>query len=147
MALAIPASLRDEHGALHGDLAAATRLPGVVGEAARTVATLLHPHFVDEETFALPLLGLLGPLACGERIREVAPILAMAARLKAELPRMLAEHRAITAALRELQRAAGAAADDKRLRLADEIIAHARTEEEVMYPAAILVGEYLKALR
>jgi hypothetical protein len=147
MDLAIPASLRDEHGALHGDLAAATRLPGPIGEAARTVATLLHPHFVDEETFALPMLGLLGPLACGERIREVAPTLAMAARLKAELPRMLAEHRAITAALRELQRAARAAADDERLRLADGIIAHARTEEEVMYPAAILVGEYLKALR
>jgi hemerythrin HHE cation binding domain-containing protein len=147
MELAVPASLRDEHGELHGDLAAATRLPGAVGEAARTVATLLHPHFIDEETFALPLLGLLGPLACGDRIREPAPVLAMTNRLKAELPRMLAEHRAITAAVRELRRAAQAAADDQRLRLADKIISHARTEEEVMYPAAILVGEYLKALR
>ncbi len=30
------------------------------------------------------------------------------------------------------------------MRLAQKIIAHAQAEEEVMYPAAILVGEYLK---
>jgi hypothetical protein len=147
MDLAVPASLRDEHGELHGELAAATRVPGPVGEAARAVATLLHPHFVDEETFALPVLGLLAPLARGERVGDPAPVLAMTDRLEAELPRMLAEHRAITAALRELQRAARAAGDEKRAGLAEKIIAHARIEEEVMYPAAILVGRYLKAVR
>ena len=144
MDVTIPASLKAEHDELHHELAAATKAPGPVGEAARTVATLLHPHFVDEEAFALPPLGLLVKLANGERITEAASIMAMTDRLKAELPRMLAEHQAITAALRKLEGASRAAGDDARVRLAAKIIAHAQAEEEVMYPAAILVGEYLK---
>ena len=51
----IPTSLKAEHEELHRELAAATKASGLVGEAARIVATLLHPHFVDEEAFALPL--------------------------------------------------------------------------------------------
>ena len=34
-----------------------TKAPRRVGEAARNVATLLHPHFVKEEEYALPLVG------------------------------------------------------------------------------------------
>ena len=144
MELAAPASLRTEHDELHRELAAATKLTGPVGEAARIVAKLLHPHFIDEEAFALPPLGLLAAVARGEPIEKPAPVVAMTDRLRAELPRMLAEHRAITAALRELESAARAAGDEARAHLAEKIIAHARTEEEVMYPAAILVGEFLK---
>jgi hypothetical protein len=32
------------------------------------------------------------------------------------------------------------------LRLAEKLAAHAKAEEEVMYPASILVGEHLKML-
>jgi hypothetical protein len=32
---------------------------GEVGEAAKAVARVLHPRFVDEEGFALPPLGVL----------------------------------------------------------------------------------------
>ena len=147
MDITIPASLTSEHDELHRELAAATKAPGPVGEAARAVVKVLHPHFVDEEAFALPPLGLLAKLARGEQIREAASVIAMTDRLKAELPRMLAEHRAITAALRELESVARAAGDETRALLAEKVIAHARTEEEVMYPAAILVGEYLKKTR
>ncbi len=140
----IPASLKAEHDELHHELAAATTALGPVGEAARTVAKLLHPHFVDEEAFALPPLGVLATVASGDRISNAASVTAMTDRLKAELPRMLAEHQTITAALRNLAAAAQAAGDEARVRLAEKIIAHAKAEEEVMYPAAILVGEYLK---
>jgi hypothetical protein len=143
MELAAPASLRAEHDELHREQAA-TKASSRVGEAARAVAKLLHPHFIEEEAFAVPPLGLLGTLARGGRIAEIAPVTAMTDRLKAELPRMLSEHRAITAALGELQSAARAAGDEARVQLAEKIIAHARAEEEVMYPAAILVGEYVK---
>ncbi len=140
----IPASLKAEHDELHHELAAATKAPGSVGEAAREVASLLHPHFVDEEAFALPPLGVLAKLARGDRVSDVASVTAMTSRLKAELPRMLAEHRTITAALRQLEAAARSTGDEARMRLAQKIIAHAQAEEEVMYPAAILVGEYLR---
>ena len=144
--IAIPESLKTEHEELHRELAAATKVSGAVGNAARAVAKLLHPHFVDEEAFALPPLGVLGAFVRGEQVVEPAPLIAMAARLKAELPRMLEEHRTITAALRKLEAAAVGVGDKVRQRLALKIIAHARIEEEVMYPAAILVGEYLKHL-
>lgn len=143
----IPASLKAEHDELHHELAAATKAAGPVGEAARAVAKLLHPHFVDEEAFALPPLGFLAKLAHGEQIRDTGPVIAMTDRLRAELPRMLAEHQTITAALRNLEGKARAVGDEARVRLATKIIAHARAEEEVMYPAAILVGEYLKQRR
>lgn len=147
MELAIPVSLKVEHEELHRELAAATSAPGRVGETARAAAELLHPHFLDEEAFALPPLGLLAPLARGEPIAETAAVTAMTDRLKAELPRMLAEHRAITAVLHQLADAARAAGDAARVRLAEKIVAHAQAEEEVMYPAAILVGAYLQAIR
>jgi Hemerythrin HHE cation binding domain len=144
MQFTIPAPLKAEHEELHAELAAAATMSGRVGEAARAVAKVLHPHFVKEEEFALPPLGLLGALAAGKLTTEMASVTAMTDRLKAELPSMLAEHRSITAALKDLAAAAQAIGDAKSARLADKLISHARTEEQVMYPAAILVGEYVR---
>ena len=63
MDIKIPEPLKVEHAELHAELVALTKAPGKVGEAARNVAVLLHPHFVKEEEYALPLLGLLAPIA------------------------------------------------------------------------------------
>lgn len=145
MKLSTPSAPAKEHGELHAELSAATKRPGAVGEAARTVARLLHPHFVKEEEFALPPLGLLRVLASGQPTQDMLPITGMMDRLKAEMPAMLAEHRAIVAALKELEKAGLAQQDEQAVRLAGKIISHAEAEEEVMYPAAILVGEYIKA--
>ncbi len=147
MALAIPDPLKAEHQELHAELAAATKAPGAVGEAARAVAKVLHPHFLKEEEFALPPLGALVDLARGAEIADAGPVVAMTDRLGRELPAMLAEHKTIVAALEGLAAAAKAANDRSRLALAEKIILHARAEEEVMYPAAILVGEVLKQRR
>jgi hypothetical protein len=56
MRLMIPHSLRVEHEELHAELAKATREGGQVGEAAKAVAKVLHPHFLREEEYALPPL-------------------------------------------------------------------------------------------
>ena len=66
MMFQIPQSLKSEHEALHSMLVRATKASGATGEAAKAVAAVLHPHFVKEEQFALPPLGLLAPL---ERFR------------------------------------------------------------------------------
>ena len=63
MDIKIPEPLKVEHAELHAELVALTKAPGKVGEAARNVAVLLHPHFVKEEEYALPPLGLLAPIA------------------------------------------------------------------------------------
>lgn len=137
----IPAPLRAEHEQLHVALAAATREPGPLGEAAREVARLLHPHFVREEEFALPPLALLEPLARGETIPSMEAVLAMTDRLRAELPAMLAEHAGIVRALEKMRAAAKAAGRADHERFADALVLHAKTEESVLYPAALLVGE------
>lgn len=140
----IPDSLRVEHEELHAELVQATKVEGPVGEAARNVATLLHPHFVKEEEYALPPLGLLGPLATGAVTPEMRQVLAMTDRLKADLPEMLAEHKAVVGALRKLIAAAQRAARADVVHFAEKLMLHARTEEEVLYPTAILIGEYVR---
>ena len=140
----IPASVRLEHEALHRELAEATRAPGRVGEAARTLAAIMHPHFLREDEYAMPPLGLLVRLAQGTVSPEMAEALPLVARLKTEMPLMLEEHQAIKGALLQLKQAADAEGDAECVEFAHRLMLHAQSEEEVLYPAAILVGEYLK---
>jgi hemerythrin HHE cation binding domain-containing protein len=144
---AIPKSIQVEHEAIHSALVDATKAPGAVGVAAKELATVLHPHFVREEEIALPPLGLLEPLAAGTPVPEATmrDVLVMTDALKAELPRMLEEHKAIRAAVEKLGAAARAEKSASARTLAEELAAHARTEEEVLYPAAILVGDVIRA--
>jgi hypothetical protein len=71
-------------------------------------------------------------------------VLVMTDRLKAELPDMFREHQAVVAALKKLTAAAKEEKLPEHARFAEKLMLHAKTEEEVLYPAAILVGEYLK---
>jgi hypothetical protein len=140
-----PLSLRREHEELHADLARAGQVPGRIGEAARAVARIMHPHFLREDEYAMPPLNLLARLAKGKVTPDMAEVLPLVARLKEELPLMIEEHRAIMGAVRELAVAAETENDEKYIRFAAELIVHAQLEEEVLYPAAILVGEYVQS--
>ena len=141
----IPESLRAEHAEIHAELERATKAPGAVGATARTLAALLQPHFVREEQIALPPLGLLAPLARGEHGSTLRAVLPMTDSLKAELPRMLEEHRAIRAATLRLGQTARSAGNAPVARLAEKLALHARSEEEIFYPAAVLVGDLVRA--
>jgi hypothetical protein len=145
MDMEIPRSLKVEHEELHADLRALTRAPDRVGEAARRVAALLHPHFVKEEEYALPPLGLLVSLARGVVTPSMRPVIAMTENLQRDLPEMLAEHRAVVAALEKLAEAGKTEGHAGAERFAAKLRVHAETEEQVLYPAAILVGAYVKA--
>ena len=143
--IGIPESMRLEHAEIHDELVRATKLPGRIGDAARELATILHPHFVREEEIALPPLGLLAPLARGESTSEMRDVLPMTDALRAELPRMLAEHEAIRAATARLGEVARAEHDESVAELARKLALHARSEEELFYPAALLVGDLVRA--
>jgi hypothetical protein len=140
-----PASIAEEHHELHEVLAAATREPGTLGAAATKLEAVLGPHFAREEQIATPPLGLLGPLAHGPATAEMREVLPMTEALEAELPKMMEEHGAIKTATAELRAAAAAAGRDDLVRFADHLAAHAGQEEQILYPAAILVGRYVKA--
>ena len=144
MKFTIPQTLQSEHAALHERLRRATEAGGEVGEAAKTLARLMHPHFVKEDQFALPPLGLLVALARGETNAEMAAVLELTDRLEAELPQMLEEHRGIVEALSKLREAAARAGHDDIVTFAEALVEHAQTEEAVMYPAAILVGQVVQ---
>ena len=143
--LNIPKSIKQEHDAIHNALIEATQQPGQVGSSAKALAAVLHPHFVREEQIALPPLGVLAPLLAGEMPAETSQLLAMTDSLKAELPAMLEEHKRIRAAVADLRTAARAAGAATYERLADQLALHALTEEEVLYPAAALVGDLIRA--
>jgi hypothetical protein len=143
--LQVPESVRAEHERIHAALIDAAKAPGAVGEAARELARVLHPHFVREEEIALPPLGLLAPLATGEFRLEMQSVLPLTDALREELPQMLREHLQIVAATRRLQQASVEAGDRQGEAIARELLAHAESEEETFYPAAILVGEVVRA--
>ena len=144
MALTSPPSLKHEHEELHAELVAATKAGGRVGAAAEAVARALHPHFVKEEEYALPPLGLLTMLADGKLPPDRDAVIAMTERLRKDLGHMLHEHKAIVIELHKLMEAAKIENKPGYVHFAEKLKLHAQTEEEVLYPSAILIGEYLK---
>ena len=140
----IPSSVAAEHREIHERLERAAKLPGSVGEAARAVVTLLAPHFVREEQIALPPLGLLRAASENKFEPALLAILPLADSLTRELPRMLAEHERIATATMHLAEVARASGNAEVGHLAQQLRLHALSEEEVLYPAAVLVGNWLR---
>ena len=142
--IGIPESMRAEHSEIHSELVRATSLPGQIGVAARALAAVLDPHFKREEQIALPPLGLLAPLSRNEFTPEMRAVLPMTDSLRAELGRMLEEHKAIGAATKRLADVARAEGNVPVADLAEKLSLHAKSEEELFYPAALLVGEIVR---
>ncbi len=122
----------------------ATNEGGEVGDAARAVAKLMHPHFVKEDSYALPPLGLLPLIAKGTVTPEMSEVLKLTDKLKQDLDEMLTEHKSIITALEGLAAAARRENKPEYVVFANKLIEHAHTEELVMYPTALLIGAYVR---
>ena len=144
MEFIIPEPLKREHEELHEVLRKATKESGATGDAAKALAKLMHPHFVKEDAYALPPLGLLPQIAQGTVTPDMAEVLKLTDKLKQDLDEMLAEHKTIVAALNALADAARREKKPEYVAFAEKLTAHAQTEELVMYPAALLVGAYVR---
>jgi hypothetical protein len=144
--LAIPSAMRVEHQHLHESLAEALASGGKTAEAAKQVEAVLTPHFAEEEKYAMPPLGLLEVLAHGQQPTEqqVREALKMSDTLRKNYDRMLDEHRHIAAALQQLAAAAKTEKKPRQAEFAEALMLHAQNEEQILYPAALLVGDYLK---
>jgi hypothetical protein len=141
----IPKPMKIEHDELHADLVKATKAGGQTGEAAKVVAKVLHGHFVKEEEYALPPLGLLKALSEGNFNPGMAEVLKMTDKLEAELPTMLSEHNDIVAALEKLTKAAKTENKPEVVHFAEKLMLHAQTEEQVSYPTSLLIGLYVRS--
>jgi hypothetical protein len=150
--LEIPNPIRTEHEELHTKIEDAMQAGGRTGVAAKAVNDALAPHFQKEERYALPQLGVL-PRLVGAVLKtkernlssqEREELIVRTERFKAELPKMLEEHRAVGIALDELKNVAEAENKPEQAHLAEQIRLHAQTEEQILYPAALLVGEHAR---
>jgi hypothetical protein len=125
--------LKHDHEELHAELVAATKAGGRIGAAAEAGARAFHPHFVKEEEYALPPLGLLALLADGKLPPDRDAVIAMTERLKKDLGHMLHEHKAVIIELHKLMEAAKSANKPEDVHFAEKL--HAQTEidkEEVL---------------
>jgi hemerythrin-like domain-containing protein len=159
MELTIPESLEAEHEELHQHLYKGIKMGGQVGEAAKAVADILHPHFEKEEEYALPPLGLLSSLVSEENeqmgregggeadikvTQDIKNNVVMTDKLNLDLPHMIEEHNEIVAALNNLIEIAKVENKTDLVAFAEKLKLHAKTEEQVLYATAILIGKYLK---
>jgi hypothetical protein len=133
-----------EHRELREILTRAMNAGGRTALAADGVKSVLYPHMRLEEAFAAPPLSLLPKIAAGDVTPDMQKIIEVSAMLKLQLPRMLEQHRMIVTALKALLRAATEEQHPAYVQFAQRLMHHAQQEEEMLYPAAILVGEYLK---
>jgi hypothetical protein len=143
MTAKIPELLKSEHKELHAELVRATKAGGKTGERAKTLEKLLHKHFAKEEEFALPPIGLIAALAQDKVDPKMRSVLAMTDHLKAELPTMLREHKAIVTVLKKLTATAKREKKPEHADFAEKLMLHAKMEEKVLYPCVMLIGEYL----
>jgi len=139
-----PGVLQREHRQIHQLVSAAAFEPGRVGHAARRLSALMGPHVAKEEAYALPPLALLPQLAGGDFYLEMREILPITDRLAAEMPILIVEHDEIVAAAEKLLEAARVEGREDLVRMAEEVIRHAQLEEQILYPAALLVGEVVE---
>jgi DNA-binding NarL/FixJ family response regulator len=138
-------ALRREREHMRGQLAQGASEQGHLGDAAREVERILREHALREENFALPPLGLLPMLAIGLVWSEMRPAVSMAANLKADLPQMLEDHEAVVTALQALEHLAWQAGRLDLTLLAQRLMQHLEIETEVLYPAAIVAGQFLES--
>jgi hypothetical protein len=89
----------------------------------------------------------LKALARGETPAELAEMVKLAQALRIEMPQMIDEHRQIAEALHLLASNAEAAGKPDYVALAEEMLLHAHIEEDVLYPAAVLIGKYAALIR
>ena len=144
MKTTVPKSLVEEHHEIQRELSRAVEAGGRTGEAARALSRILLPHMDREDCLVHPALAILEGLARRTENPDPAAVLRHHERLKEALPDLLRDHGFIVGALEALETAAQAEHQSAIADLSRRLIHHARLEEEVLYPAAILAGDYVR---
>lgn len=140
----VPSSIKKEHENLLEQIHRITLFRDSAGLVARKLNDLMQHHFKEEEDLALPPLGVLSLLASGEIPEQSHDIIVWTEKLKSQLTHLSVEHQLIKAYMDELRQADTNGSHPEIIAFEKEVHKHANIEEEVFFPAAILIGEYLK---
>jgi len=143
----VPSVLKKEHNQFLEKLAGIASLQDSTGRCAKKLYELMDYHFKEEEDYVLPPLGLLPVLAMGKIPEQSEKVIQLTERFRSNSAKMIAEHQMIKAYLDEMM-LVGAKENHPEISGFDqELQKHAASEEEVFFPTAILIGEYLKLAR
>lgn len=140
----VPVSIKKEHQYLLDKIQKLTLIPDSTGFMAIKLNDLMQHHFSEEEDYVLPPLGLLNMLANGKIPEQSHEIILLTEKLKSQLSHMNVEHQMIKAYFDELLQVATMDNRTEIIEFEKEVLKHAIIEEEVFFPTAILIGEYLK---
>ena len=144
--LTTPKSLEEEHEEIMQSLRQSANLSDGTGKAVKELLETLEPHFEKEERVAMPILGALTELVSGNKIANLREIAESQGALLREYESMFEEHAALK---KFIERAVEEARKEKHEEVAEMLGAlahHAKVEEEVLYPAALLAGTLAKCL-
>ncbi len=141
---AVPSTIKKEHESLLGKIHAMTLFRDSAGRAAIKLNELMQYHFKEEEEYVLPPLGLLPLLSSGKLPEHSNNVILLTEKFKSQSAKIIAEHQMIKALTEEMIKADDGMRHPEMIEFEKELQQHAHTEEEVFFPAAILVGEYLK---
>lgn len=139
----IPSSLKVEHSEIMKLVNDTAKKYDGSGKALWAASRILYPHFAREEMLALPPLGLLRQLHSGFVLPEMENVLPMISKLEAEIPQMMVEQKKIRECLEEFIAAQTGEKRAESEEIAHKIGSHLKREEEVLYPTALLVGEFV----
>jgi hypothetical protein len=141
----IPGPVKEEYEELYWKLNVAARVRGEVGQAAMAAFRHMQSHFVKDQEYALPPLKLLPTVAASNVNKEIDQIQTMCDRLKRNLSELIDEDNLI---IDELSRLADVAAREQKSEyhdLALRFIRFLEMEKDVLYPATLLIGEFIRA--
>jgi len=140
----VPTSIKNDHENLLQKIRECSLFQDSTGALAKKLSGLMQNHFQEEEDYVLPPLGLLPSLSLGNLPSEKKDIMMLIRKFKSQAAHMSAEHQLIKALMDELKVAAEKDNHPEVHLLAGELVQHATMEEEVLYPAVILIGRYLE---
>jgi iron-sulfur cluster repair protein YtfE (RIC family) len=144
--LSTPKSLEEEHKEIMQSLLRASALTDETGEGVRELLKTLQPHFQKEERYAMPVLGSLTELVSGEKISNLSEIADSQAGLLREYESMFQEHETLRRFIERAEEQAKRERHEEVTEMLEALAHHARIEEEVLYPAALLAGTLAKVL-
>lgn len=140
MPLTPPPSAERAHQELLQLLVKVQHLSGKTGSLAEDLAKKLQVHMEKEESLVLPLLGLLSDLVSVKPRRgPVKRASRLYREMKQEYSGMLNGHREII--LSRLKKLGAEEGHLTAVRFAEALEQHAKEEEEILYPAALLAGK------
>lgn len=144
--LRTPKSLEEEHEELMGSLRETSNRRDKTGEAVKDLLKTLEPHFEKEEKVAMPLLGVLPDLVSGNRIGNLRQIVDSQEPLLQQYESMFQEHKSLVPLIEHAKDEAAKENHRETVEILEALVHHARIEEDVFYPAALLAGTLAKVL-